>query len=246
MVKKIGLCLLILFCKNYCHSQVIATYFDVEAQRYKGHVLLSNGQRYDGLVKNNHKTGVVSIKNESDSTQRTVRYEQIHSMEYFDPAQQISRKFISLETKDVTQKEKDILLFEIVKEFEDFAILSLQGDVVVVETPRNDIHMPQVSPTGMPMGNSSWNDGKTILSQTETLFFLNQEGEREYFASIINTYKKGLLESTKTKVDLNTKVPPKYFGATRWEDTVQHFKNKGLKIKDKETLFDAIDYISLN
>lgn len=204
-------------------------------------MLLNDGSKYEGLIEDNKFTGIVSIQNRKDSSFRSVRSSLIQGMEYFDRGRNIQRKFISLETVDATHKTKDIFLYEIIKEFDDFAILSFYEEKDVIQNRNDQITIP--SANGV-YSTANWNGGEISVTHGETFCFLNKEGEREIFASISITEVNGLRSKSKTIAKRNVLI--KYFGESRWEEALSYIKQKGLNLNDGEAILEAIDYISLN
>lgn len=234
MLKK-NLLVFLIFCYGYSYSQGLNK-LGSGSPWNKGFAILSDGDKHEGLIRNNDKEGIVSIKNEIDSSSISIRSSRIQSMEYFDSETGATRKFISLEVKELKSEYEGIVLFEVVREFANFAILIFKTPAIVIQS-KNSV---SYSGNGTPQ-----NSGRAIISQFEMVYFMNQDGECERYMIFENRYVDGLFDFEKSKSRiLDSSLPAKYVGNAKWDEVELRLNDKGVKkIKTKKELLEAIELL---
>ena len=84
--------------------------------------MTNDGSEAKGLLKYNDKNGLLSYENGSDS--RTFTARNVVGFEFFDEGMRKQRIFYSFPYEDSQNNIKRPLFFEVIKEFESFAVLS--------------------------------------------------------------------------------------------------------------------------
>lgn len=235
---KIILPSIILFCSNFISQAQDLRNLGVGQAWHAGRITLADGIELNGWVRNNDKEGIISFKEEfgKDSTTRSFRPPDILALEYNDRG--INRKFYSLETKDKTEDKADIYLYEVIREYNSFAIVSFQGIVDVVESKNTNTTRPGAF--GQPTSGSN---SRTVLQQVEEIYFINESGERELYLILVSRDIDGLFDhsANKGKV-LDSSIPVKYFGEEKWNKIKIYLKDQNLKIKTRENLISMLNY----
>ncbi len=241
MVKKY-----LLFAFLYCLNSLYASaqtheYHGTDTKWYEGSVVLSDGTELTGLIRNNEKGGVISYKEKAnEKTFESFRAASILSLEYFDIDRGIARKFYSLSTTNANDGIEDIFLFEILREFEHFAVLSLLGKTTGHET--KEIIVPMIGVGGLPTPSTI--PGKEIFMQTEEIYFMNEDGKRELYMLIEHRDVDASIYKYKTdkgKVD-DPSLPSRYMSNSEWTEVTNYVKRINLKVDNKEKLLTLLDY----
>jgi hypothetical protein len=235
MVKGITLFLLLILCSTVVQSQDLRQLGN-DTQWYSGFLTLNDGQKLEGLIKNNDKEGIISFKeNANDSTTHSVRPYNIVAMEYFDAEKDMRRRFASLATKDKSGPN-ETYLFEIIREFESFAVIALQSNLKVLQS-RNG-----------PSSNSAYYAGQSqasVISQFEAFFFVNDEGLTETYLVTEFRDVDGWFDYTKSKGRIvDASLFSEYIGEENWKKIKSYVKENDVKLNTRVGLIKALDYYS--
>src|SRR5688572_16497841 len=131
-----------------------------------GSIMTNDGSELKGLLKFNDKNGILSYQNGGDTRAFTAR--NVAGFEFFDEGVKKQRVFYSFAYEDSQNNIKRPLFFEVIKEFETFAVLS-KVDPLEVD------HKSVSSPAGIDPGSYTVARGQnwgtiTEMSQTETIY----------------------------------------------------------------------------
>lgn len=240
MVKKILLSL-VLYC--FYSLGVIAQTHDnhgMDTKWFKGRIVLNDGTELAGFIRNNEKGNIISYKENYDAkTFESFRAVNILTLEYFDQDHEAIRRFYSLISMDKADGTEDVYLFEILREFEHFAVLSLLGR-------SKDHHTTDTSPLSVASGIPSIPAimGETGFSQTEEIFFMNEDGERELYMTVEHRdveYEFFKYKTDKGKVD-DPLLPSRYMSNNEWTEIKTYIKSAHLKVDNREKLLVLLDY----
>ncbi|MEO7992555.1 MAG: hypothetical protein ABI663_23590 [Chryseolinea sp.] len=207
---------------------------------YKGSIVLSDGTELLGIIRNNEKARLISYKeNINQDGFESFRPTEILSLEYFDEDNSSNRKFYSLTTKNKTTSDEDVFLFEILKEYEHFAVLSLRDRT-------NVTHSREIS---IPMGiggisSSLYVPPKTDVSQTEEIYFMNESGARELYMVIQHhNVDRGFFAYITDKGIVNDEsLILQYVGPENWKKLFTYSESTKLRIINRRNLVSLFDY----
>ena len=137
----------------------------------EGSILLANGEELNGLVKYNDQNGVLSYNDGDDA--RSISSRNVLSFDFFDEQLQKQRVFFSLEDEDSQTHDIRHLFFELIKDYETFALL--------LRTDRTEMKERTTTSSGTPNGfggyTPGWTSSSVELSQSQTVCILNTKGE---------------------------------------------------------------------
>lgn len=205
----------------------------------EGTINLTNGTILKGLLRYNDKTGILRYENGGTSKSLTAR--NVISYSYTEAASNKLRLFYSIEYEDSKSGAKRPLFFEFIKEYSQFAVLS-KIDPIDIDQIQN--------PYGYyyPYGATT----NTQVSQSETIYFLKQEGEITPVLKITNkeidsSLGIGLLfmipyKSKTTKRKLEGKNILESYTEPYYEDLKKYAKENDLTFKKKEDFLKILDY----
>jgi hypothetical protein len=205
----------------------------IETPWNKGSVKLIDGTNLVGLVKYNEINALISFKEDEDSKEsRTFKTTKVYSISFIDASSGKQRNFFSFD-HNIDGKER-VLLFEVLKEFKDWAVLARKGKVEALEG-KNDTGYNN---EGLPAGKNT----RAVLSQAEGIYAINEDGKIELFQITSHLEVDGLLmdysdDNSKIERDILKKYLKSYF-----EDVEQYAKQNKLKIKRRPDLLKALDY----
>lgn len=196
-----------------------------------GSILLNDGTELKGLVKYNDRTGLLSYENGNDSRSFTARH--IVGFEFFDEGVQRQRFFLTLEYKDEDRDDKRPLLFEVLKEFKDFAVLSRYEDVEMKHKSTNTSYYYTNN-----LGGTS-----VTIQLTEKVYVLTNTGDIKPFLNLTYHYGSGMFASQRrTKSVTDKTVLKKYFPEPGYSRMQEYVKKEKLDMEDKEDYIKALTY----
>lgn len=147
---------------------------------FEGSIMLNTGEELKGLIKYNDRNGVLSYENGNDS--RVFTAMRVSAFEFFDESVQKQRVFYTFKYEDSETNVERPQFFEMLRDYETFAILSRTDRIIVEEkiqagssgfNPFTGTYNPTMA---------SPNAVKLIVSQTETIYVINSAGEiKPYF-----------------------------------------------------------------
>ncbi len=204
----------------------------IHSQWVSALITFKNNESIEGLIQHNLYTGNI-IYQDPSGEKIPINENRILSMEYSDPATGLYRVFYAFEFKDKETGRVDEMLFEIVKDFKNFAVLSK--------------YLPATS-----LGNLSDNDDFDILAsrkhgsvygQAEIILFVGEEAELELYFILAYLKKDGLLfDQTKFKVQVVDKKLPKKYLKDYWSEVEAFMDENRFNLKSKRELFQVLDY----
>jgi hypothetical protein len=209
-----------------------AKILEEEFLRGPGSVTLSDGSKISGMIAFNDNDAIVQVKNGEEV--RTFSGKDIIAFDFMDQVNLEDRKFLVMEYADPETGQNEYSFFEILAEFEAFAILS-KIDRVKAEPQRNVLGLP-ASPALVDKTNTT-----IITSQTETIFFLNSDGEFQPFVKIVaREFERVLIDSRQDKnYFINKKLFEQYTGI-HYPALKKYIDENKLKLKIKEDFLQVV------
>lgn len=206
----------------------------------EGSILLSDNSQITGMVKYNDREGVLSYYD--GDNKRVFGPRSVLGFEFFDDAQQRQRVFYTLDYE--VQGSKKPMIFEVLREFKTFAVL-VKFDPVQSEYRTSTWSNPNTgrgySSPGMSGG------GRTVLTQTETVYFMGTDGEVEpYFQNTVEqngmrSLFTGKDDRVKSKV-IDRDLLEKYTGPELYAKLTAYAKETDLKFKTQDDLLKILDH----
>lgn len=204
-----------------------------ELQWNKGNVVLTDGTQMSGMLKYNERVGLLTYEDGSGDN-RTLTARTISTFEYFDEKVKRRRVFYSIEYGDPErQGNKRPFLFELLKEFDDYALLSRYDpmDVRQVVAP--------VSFNAMPATSSP----RTIIDLAETVYILTPEGDMHPIFRLSEFIADGgVFDSEKKKRRTIDKLLTPYFNEEGYQKMMDYVDAKELDIWEKEDFINALTF----
>lgn len=191
---------------------------------YAGQIVLTDGVEISGQIIFNDKEGIVTVVEGDESKSYNSR--SLLKFEFYSRALQRQRVFYSLEYQDPDKGMKDMEFFELLGEFKSFAVLS-KIDRIKTEAQRGPVD-PVTSPLLVDRRSKKF-------IHSETIFFVNNQGEFEPYLTIFEKEIGGDL------LDINERhekykdgdLFEKYAG-TKYPILVEYAKQNELSFKNKE------------
>jgi hypothetical protein len=204
----------------------------------EGSILLTNNTEITGMVKYNDREGILSYY-DGDNT-RVFGPRSVMGFEFFDEEQKRQRVFYTLDWGEEGAKKP--LIFEVLREFKTFAVL-VKFDPVQAEFRSSGWVQPNYS-TGT---QGSYGGGRTVISQTETVYLMGTDGELQaYFRSTVE--QNGMRSLFTGKDDrisnevIDRDLLEKYIGTDLYAKLTAYAKENDLKFKTQEDLLKILDY----
>ena len=158
-----------------------------DAEWFEGTIMLTDGSELKGLVKYTDQSGVLSFQDGANS--KVLTSPRVVGFEFFDESLQKQRIFYTFQYEDSETNVVRPLFFEVVREYSSFAILSKTDPVDVEQRmSRNPL---AYSPNAIKLTSNR----RLVVSQEETIYLMNAEGQIKPYFKIVNEENTGLLAS---------------------------------------------------
>jgi len=198
-----------------------------------GNLVLNDGTRLTGKLKYNDRVGLLAFEDGAgDSRSFTART--IATFEYQDEKVSRKRVFYSLEYEDPERKgSKRAFVFELLKEFDDYAMLSRFDpmDVRQVVAPVSFTSSPA---TGSP---------RTIIDLAETVYILTREGEIAPIFRLSEFISDGgVFDSERKKRRMVDRMLLPYFNDDAYYQMMEYVDEQELDIWEKEDFIKALGF----
>lgn len=233
----VTLCLLVVpFCQGFAQDFEDISLSPMDIEWSDGKIELNDGVSLKGLIQFNDKTGILSF--EEGGNRRSFTARTVAAFEYFDHGAGKRKFFLSLPFEDSHSGAKRPLFFEVLKEFESFAVL-LKKDPV--EVNQLVTHAP-----GTPLNNeNAMTNSNTIVRvhQLETIYFMSSSAEIDLYLEIENREINGMFgQRSRTKQNsYNESILKKYLG-TSYGQIQAYKKENNLKFNVKEDFLRLMEY----
>lgn len=202
-----------------------------------GSVFLADGGRLNGLVKYNDKLRFIAWQpyNNRDVS-KVFREDEVTAVELFDQRAGKRRKLLSLVLRDNETGEEQIMLFELLKVFSDFAVLLRKEPVVGLNAAyRGSPFYPLYE---LPLIYASNSNGAPFIDQKEIIYFVNDEGCFEVY------YRKSKTDRRMGERFADKDLLKKY--TTGYYDAVKDYARRNkLVFTDTDDLVRMLDYYEL-
>ena len=207
-----------------------------------GSIMTNDGSEVKGLLKYNDKNGLLSYQNGSDT--RTFTSRSVVGFEFFDERMRKQRIFYSFPYEDSQNNIKRPLFFEVIQEFESFAVLSkvdpLEIDHKAVSSPAGFDPYTNTIARGQNWGTT------TEISQTETIYLMDTKANIKPYVQIIEKEVDGVfydISKTKNKM-IDDDLLEEFVGTNNNKKLVSYAKENKLSFKRKSDLIKILGYYS--
>jgi hypothetical protein len=206
----------------------------------EGSILTTEGKELKGLLWYNDNNGILTFKDGTDT--RVFLARSVAGFEFFDETTQKQRVYYVLDYTDPYRPGgKRAYFFELLHDFKTFAVVA-KSDPVEVEVKHG-------SNTYMSPGTYAFDHKYSEVSQTETLYFLNTNGDiRPYLKLIKKEYiGRYFWDERKEKNKLvDEGLLAEYVSESVYSNLQAYAKLNELKFKNKEDFLKILDYYAQN
>jgi hypothetical protein len=205
----------------------------------EGSILLNDGRELKGLVRYNDKDNVLSYQNGNNSASYMAR--NVIGFEFFDEQKGKQRVFYSFPYQDNEDNVVRPQLFEALREFKGFALLSKIDRLKVTEKNREYSRNQVLDANGTPVW---FNGNKVIISQKEVIYFMSESGEIKPYLEVTNKeIDKAIFDRSVTKEKkLDRDEIVKKLTGVHYEELKKYAHENDLDFKSKEGLLKILDY----
>jgi hypothetical protein len=207
------------------------TMLDYEMTAFPGKIVLVDATELTGDIIFHDDDGLLSFREKDVS--RSFTAPDVLRFEYFDPELKRSRRYYSLDYHDEKTGLSSVEFFEVLKELPSFAVLA-KLDRIQTKS-RNGLLGPYTSPILKDK------KGKKV-TQTETIFFMNQDGDLQPYLKIVeNEIEGGLLDINHTQNKfIDSDLFEQYTGI-HYKTLVRFADDSLLSFKSKKDIIVILD-----
>lgn len=200
----------------------------------EGSILLNSGEELTGLVRFNDRIGVLSYEGGDDRGSYSPRT--VSGFEFFDARQKRQRVYYTIEFEDSKTNVKRPLFFEVLKDFQSFAVIA---KIDPVEMKEMTTYENGINSTALGSGITSTT---MKIYQTETIYFLSTSGLIEPYLKLTRKVVDGQLydrEKMKRKF-VDDELMAKYFKEPGRTRMIKFAEENNLQFDRKEDLIKII------
>jgi hypothetical protein len=195
-----------------------------------GKIMFEDNSRMTGYIKYNDKLGLIAFKENINDEDLPLSENRIQAMEFFDEELSKNKKFMSFYMRDDESGWSGKMLFEVILEVKEFAVLSKLGRVNHAIRDKN-YNVARTPPRYVKVG----------YEQFESIYLVDRNGKLEKLL-VTSVFEKDKFRSgSALKPQLNKEVLKKYLGLG-WEQVNEFAKKNGLNLKERTELIKALEY----
>lgn len=228
-MKKLPLLLLLLIFCQTCLGQFDS--LGLNSKWHDGVVVLNDGSKLEGFIKVNTALGLIKFKETltDNSDELSFQEKSLISMEYFDSDASLYRKYASINVKDDQTGFQGAVLFEIIFEFEKFAVVSKVYSI-----------SPAIRVSSNGYGGTYYR--KVGYQQMEAFFLIGDDAKADpLYVSVALEKDKLHPFATNFKPFFDKKLIIKRMGPG-WPAVKTYVKEKKLNLRQKYDLLAALEY----
>ena len=235
-MKNLVVCILLMLVRQQGSSQDLTQKVLVnDADWGQGSIMLNDGRELKGAIRYNEKTGIVSF--ESGKVSKSLTSRNLVGFEYFDERQSRQRVFYSLPYEDPTNNIETNLIFEVLRQFKDFAVLT-KTDPFQVKQNTNNNNNP--NPTFL---SNDLNSNSIKVTQVETIYFMEASGTIKPYCEITRKeVEKALFDRSVVKSKIVDKKLLQQYLKDKFADVTAYAKKEDLDLDTKEDFLKILDY----
>jgi hypothetical protein len=222
-------------------QELMISAVETENEWSEGSVILNDGKQLTGLLRYDDRNGILAFENNGEA--RSFNPRSIVGFEFSDQALDRQRVFYTIEYEDDKNSTKQPFFFEVLKDFQTFAVISRADRVDVMQNPKK-IKLYGLTPH---LGFDPTNLRRQVTAeQLEMIYFMDEQGNIEPYAQVIRIIKKRLLLDTKREESklIDGKLVAKYFSKEEKESMEKFAVANNLDFRYKEDLMKILDFCS--
>jgi hypothetical protein len=236
---KLLLFLSLSFISHLSIGQPSDAFASTDSEWNEGSILLKNGKELKGLLKYSHKSDLLSYENGSTSKSFTAR--QVTGFEFFDDVDQKQRVFYSAPYEDAKRDVQRQLFFELLMDFEGFAVLS---KVAPVKLDKREYSTPAMfNPIAGSFSAGKYYGYPSTISQTETIFLMSTDGLITPYLEITEKDIDGtFFDRFKKRNKILNEEALKDYTENHYKQLLAFAKRNDLSLKVKGDLLKIFEY----
>lgn len=218
---------LLIFSAADTHAQFDSLGLNTEWK--KGSIVLDNNSTLKGLIQFNDKLGMIKFKRTPGSAEESFVETSIAAMQFYEEDAEMWRNFAVFNIREEETGRQGALLFEVLMEFDKFALLTRIEPVHVAVRNRQD-----------SFGN--YQTARVGYEQFEKLCLVNPEGLATLVLAVSELERKKFGIASKLKPILDKRAIEKYLG-DHWGKFETLVKASKLNLKKREDFIRAFEYL---
>ena len=193
-----------------------------------GSIVLEDNSILKGLVQFNDKLGMIKFRKDTDSAEESFVETSVLAMRLYDEDEARPRNFATFNVKDESSGQQLAMLFEILMEFENFALLARVERVNIGVRARQD-------------GFGNYRLVKVGYEQFEHLCLVNEDGIATVVLAVSEFERDKLSFASKLKPYLDKRALEKYLG-DGWDRFEGLVKTNKLNLRRRDDFIRAFEY----
>jgi hypothetical protein len=230
----------------YGQDRIVKDMIAEDLEWGEGSIILTDQTEIMGLVKFNDKSGLLSYTEGNDSRSFTAR--SVLGFEFFDEKIGRQRVFYTLEYAGKEDQLKRPVFFEVLKDFNDFAVLA-KTDPTEFEVKN---YTSGAAINGIPIASSN-GPTTTKMYYSQTVFILTPSGDLKPYVKLIHKIvdkdrgfwsdadRELTREKFKSKI-LDNDLLEKHFPEPGYSHMMDFVAENRLDLETKEDLIKALEY----
>ena len=203
---------------------------------YTGSLQLKSSDKLEGLIYYNTSFGTIQYKSKAEDETLSFQENRILKLQFFDPKLNRTRFYTAITHLDTLTDKVQETLFEMVKDFENFAVLSrISKASVLLPSKYNPNYISIFQDFGVP-------EDKMFI-QVEGIFFIDKRNKLTLYSLIKDMDYDGLIydyQKSKSKIIKSNVL--KEYTKDHWEELETYIKENKLKPKFKDDLLRILDH----
>lgn len=198
-----------------------------------GEITLIDGTLYKGIVQYRQEAALINFKTSEEAKESKSFTElKIQKLLLLDQNNSRSRIFYSFPIQ--VDGREDFLLFEILKEFKTWAVLSRKGTVNVIASRHDEV--------SHGYGYGSGKRGYSTVEQTEHIYIFDDAGQINLYLIVSEKESDGLFHASSSKKKIIEKNAMQEKMNEHWGEVEKYAKENSLKFKNKGDLLKILAY----
>jgi len=222
----------------YSQAILVEATLPINVEWSEGSIITNDGVELTGLLKYNDKNEQVSYEDGNDS--RSFNARNVAGFEFYDERIGKQRVFYSLSYEDAQNNVKRPFFFEVIKEFEDFAVVSKVDRIEIDHKKRISDPYTENFTRGTNYGT------RTEISQTEIIYLMDTKVNIRPYVKLVGSDVDDLFYNTSKTNDkmMDKNLLEEYIGSNNHQILVSYAKQNNLSFKRKSDLIKILEYYS--
>jgi hypothetical protein len=200
-----------------------------------GTIVLKDNTILKGLIQYNTQFGVIHFKETKDEESIPLQEKRVLKMSFLDKETSLTRSFHMFTLRDTLRDKEYDLLFEIIKDYKDFGVLSRRSTTAMFFSGYRADAPDFMDELGLPKPK--------VFSQIELIMFVNNRQKLEPVLAIQDIEYDGYaVDYTKSKSKLIKEKVIKDYTGQHWDTLSKYIKEHKLKLNRKDDLMRVLDH----